>query len=501
MKVNLIGIACSSHDVLLAPYLLKAAAGDLADVRVDHHAHILPSEIDARCAAIIREIDNFKPDIVGFSVYCWNKEAVKRISELVSPAIRIVWGGPEIAADDVRHGVYDNAPVDILVVGEGEIPFRHILGGYLDAPRIARKYRNEFTWTRLDDPMIDTLPELYGYPSPYISGGVPAELLGQYGMEAVIETQRGCNFKCAYCQYHQNFPSIRYRSVQDVLDEVEAIYHGGCWRLRFADGNFLSDRKRAAEILHGMAERRMQFDLMFEAIPNFIDDDVAQAIVEYRESPSQCMEPNWVTVGIGLQTMNRNSGKAIKRRIPIAKFDEAYRLLNFAGVTIKTDVILGLPYETKESYLAMIEYVVEKMRTGSNYLTPSVLRILPGSEMGRIAEKCGMTIENGPEHFVYETPTMPRKDMIDCLRITAVANRLFNDATCRNAYYTARNELRTNNVEMLSRIVEYLLYYWRGPTVESWFQPDFPNAEHWWTFDMPKVVTHSVLFEAMGWKK
>jgi radical SAM superfamily enzyme YgiQ (UPF0313 family) len=505
-KVHLIGIACSSHDVLLAPYCLKAAVmGDAAlaqatDVRVDHHFHILPDEMEERCKYIASEIAQYGADVVGFSVYCWNRRAVECISQLAretNPTAVIVWGGPEISADDIRNGTYAHAPVDVLIVGEGEIPFKRLLSHFcLDTdmmiPRLAyRKFTAFFVAHNLDDPMADTLPQLYGFPSPYIC--VPPALLLQPGIEAVVETQRGCNFRCVYCQYSKNFPKIRYRNVADVLDEIGAIYHAGCKRLRFADGNFLSDKKHAIDILQGMVQRGTKTELLFEAIPSFIDDDVAEAIANYRESSRVAHN---VTVGIGLQTINADSARAIKRHIPIAKFDMAYQLLNFAGVTIKTDVILGLPNETMASYLDMLEYVAEKMRHGSNFLIVSVLMVLPGTEMERLSEKYGLVVENGPEHFVYETPTMPRADMVECLRISAVAYRLFSTMTTRKQYYKAHDRSGKSHVEFMLGIAKWLEFYWQGTEVD-FIKPDFPNAEHWWCFEMPKVITDDVMLEAI----
>lgn len=497
-QVCLVGIACSSHDVLLAPYCLQAAImssdalAKMADVQVDHYSHVLAQEFDGRCADIAASVIKAAPDLVGFSVYCWNRAAVERVSQLVRstlPDVPIVWGGPEISAGDILSGKYADAPVDVLVVGEGEIPFKRLVEHFcfdssMTIARLAYRQGAAFIGHNLGDPMADTLPELYGYPSPYLR--VPPALLQSPDVWAIVESQRGCNFKCSYCQYHQNFPVIRWRDVGDVLDEIDYIWQGGCRRLRFADGNFISAKRRAIVILYDMADRGIKMELLFEAIPSFIDDDVAYAIERYREFSGLP-----VTVGIGLQTMRPDTGRAIKRKIPIAKFDNAFRLLNLAGATIKTDIILGLPLETLESYYQMLEYVAEKLRDGKNCLTISVLRVLPGSEMERIAEQYGLVIEDVPERFVYETPTMPRADMIECLRMSSVAHRLFSSMTMRDEYYRRRDELGLSHVEMLRRIALR--------TASSFPSGDFPNAEHWWTFSASEIITDDSMAKVIKW--
>ena len=58
-KVFLLGITCSSHDIMLSVFLLKSAiiASELdADVKIGHYIHVLPEEFEERCQQIAEEI-------------------------------------------------------------------------------------------------------------------------------------------------------------------------------------------------------------------------------------------------------------------------------------------------------------------------------------------------------------------------------------------------------------------------------------------------------------
>jgi radical SAM superfamily enzyme YgiQ (UPF0313 family) len=264
--------------------------------------------------------------------------------------------------------------------------------------------------------------------------------------KAVIETQRGCNFRCAYCRYHSNFPTIRYKNIGTVIAEARYAQAHGASSLRFADGNFLSDKERATDILYRLTKAGVYIPLFFEVIPSYVYPDFVDAIRAYQGT---------VTVGIGLQTLNEASLKIIRRHQSVDIIKRAYKLLERAGATIITDVILGLPLETKETFTEVIAFMVEVMQHPGHVLAVSNLLILPDTDMEQIAEEYGLTI--GADHFVYDTPTMPRADFIDCARLVAAA-------------YLTLNKSMVVNMEQLQALADQM-------TVTD-------NLEHYWLFDV-----------------
>ena len=94
-----------------------------------------------------------------------------------------------------------------------------------------------------------------------------------------------------------------------------------------------------------------------------------------------------------------------------------------------------------------------------------------------------------------ESPDLPRKDMLKCLRRTAVVFRLTNhrgwsrrefisenksnDVNIREAFFATREKLNLTNIELVDFLIEGLLDHLKERN--SWFvQPDFPFAETWW---------------------
>lgn len=66
-------------------------------------------------------------------------------------------------------------------------------------------------------------------------------------------------------------------------------------------------------------------------------------------------KPVWVE--LGLQTIHEDTAKLIRRGYELPVFEDAYRRLKAAGLTVIVHVILGLPGESKEQMLKIVRYL------------------------------------------------------------------------------------------------------------------------------------------------
>ena len=60
---------------------------------------------------------------------------------------------------------------------------------------------------------------------------------------------------------------------------------------------------------------------------------------------------------LGLQTIHEQIARRIHRGYPLQVFEDTYRRLKEAGLTVVVHIILGLPGETKEQMLETVRYV------------------------------------------------------------------------------------------------------------------------------------------------
>ncbi len=81
-----------------------------------------------------------------------------------------------------------------------------------------------------------------------------------------------------------------------------------------------------------------------------IDEDIARLLGEYNEKIP-------VTVELGLQTANEETGKKINRCMTNQEFEQAITLLRKYNIEIVVHIINGLPGETIDDMLKTIEYI------------------------------------------------------------------------------------------------------------------------------------------------
>jgi radical SAM superfamily enzyme YgiQ (UPF0313 family) len=505
-KALLVGIAGSNNAFSLSLYNLKAYAYADADIRrawelcVIQHPLINVTHQAEKVPRLADQIVAHAPDLLALSCYMWNVNVLKELAAMVRqrlPRTEIVWGGPEIATDYLREGKYTDLPADFCVAGEGELTFRELLRNRtagtpelsaIDGLAFRAEEGAAFTVNAKRTPFKSLLE----IPSPFLSGVVDDEVLLRRRVQANIETQRGCNLRCSYCIYHKDMDRISYSEVERVIDEVAYVVNKGVKDVRFVDANFSSSLDHAKAVMRGLIERRFETKLMFELIPGFIDEELAALFAEF----NALYDWNEVTLGVGVQTINLEVLRKIRRAIKLDKFERTFDLLQKYGIYAKIDLIVGMPGEDIASIERTLEYMLGKLRTSqAHLLCCHVMRGLPGTELLEIAKEYGMVFSSEHEpHELMESPALPRTDMLKCLRRTAVVFRLINhrgwasrefisgkesrDTTIRDAFFAARDRLGVSHVALVDVIVDGLLQHLKA---DSWFvDPRFPYAETWW---------------------
>ena len=157
-------------------------------------------------------------------------------------------------------------------------------------------------------------------PSPFLGGIVDEDVLARSGVEANLETQRGCNLRCSYCIYHKDMDSVAYSEVERIIKEVRYVTKRGVKKIRFVDANFSSDKNHAKLVMKGLIRERFKTSLFFELIPGFIDEELAALFGEYTKLHPQ----NQITIGVGVQTINLKVLKLMRRSIRKEKFEKTF---------------------------------------------------------------------------------------------------------------------------------------------------------------------------------
>ena len=526
-KAVLVGIAGSHNAFSLSLYNLKAYAYQNLKIRKHWDINVIQHPLinfgqksnKKILTDLSKKIISKKPNLVGFSCYMWNLDSFLKIIENIRkkmPSTKILLGGPEIATEYVQNSHFDKYAIDYCISGEGELTFLelllHLKNGKPAITDIAglshRPNKNEvFTVNQKRQP-FKSLSEI---PSPFLGGIVDEDVLARNGVEANLETQRGCNLRCSYCIYHKDMDQVSYSEIKRIINEVRYVTERGVKKIRFVDANFSSDKNHAKSVMKGLIRERFNTSLFFELIPGFIDEELASLFGKYTK-----LHPgNEITIGVGVQTINPEVLKLMRRTIRKEKFEMTFKLLQKYNIYTKIDLIIGLPDEDMSSIEKTLEYMVDQLRgSRAHLLCCHVMRGLPGTELMEIAKKKKMLFSSRYEpHELIESPTLPRSDMLKSLRRTGVLFRLINHVgwadrefiygktsektNIRDLFFATKDRLSVSNVQLIDLIIDKLIEHLKP--IKSWFSmSDFPYAETWWWVHSSREISNEWLINCLS---
>ena len=290
-------------------------------------------------------------DVVGFSNYVWNYtyncELAKRVKR-ENPQCTVIFGGHQISPEATPLSRYPY--VDYMVFGEGEASFAALLRALPDGkalceiPGIAcRAPSGEATVTREARCSADL-------PSPYLSGTFDA-LLCEYpdvSFTALFETNRGCPYSCAYCDWGTAKGGVRLFPMERIRAEIEWFASHKIEACFAADANFgLFPRDEEIADLLIEAKRRTGYPQHFDVTYAKSEDPrvlrIACALVREKMSNGPA---------ISFQSLNPDVLKAIGREnMPLERFVETLKAYEANGLRPYSELILGLPEETYGSFV------------------------------------------------------------------------------------------------------------------------------------------------------
>lgn len=321
-----------------------------------------------------------KPFLVGFSTYLWNFEYNKALARKVKekfPDCVTVFGGHHISNGGEMLVEYDF--IDVLCHGEGEEVFSKLLlaldkGESLDTvPNISYRDNGEIK---------ETYKEVYtscDYPSPYLSGCFDKIMEEHPDFEYIFlfESNRGCMFNCAYCDWGHLRSKLRCFPEERVKAEFrwmcdKKIDFCGC-----ADANF------------GILERDAGFiDTLIElkketGYPKKFQASYAKNNTDRIFEISRKLSENSMNKGVTLafQTLSDDALEYVGRKnISVDSYRELLCRYNAEKIPTYTELILGLPGETYDSFASGIDSLMSAGQHHAIYIHDC--EWLPGSAMG-----------------------------------------------------------------------------------------------------------------------
>ncbi len=207
-----------------------------------------------------------------------------------------------------------------------------------------------------------------------------------------VEASRGCPFKCEFCLSSLDVP-VRNVPLEEFLAAMQALFDRGLQRFKFVDRTFNLNLAISRAILQFFLDRyRPGLFLHFEMIPDRLPEALRELI---RQFP-----PGALQFEVGIQTFNEDVSQRISRRQDNAKLaDNLTFLRQETGVHLHTDLIVGLPGESLDSFAAGFDRLVA---LNPQEIQVGILKRLRGTPIIRHDEAFGMAYSPTPPYEILQ---------------------------------------------------------------------------------------------------
>ena len=385
----------SEQKFVLLPYsagMIQAYAQSIDEINQQYKFHSDIFFIPDDTIKILDQIN--EPYIVGFSVYLWNLD----YSDLIAKEIKkrwknciIVYGGPQ-----ARQRPW----VDKVIYKEGEISFANfLLEKNIDVERIK---------------------DLNSLPSPYLNGVFDHyfKKYDNYVLNAVLETNRGCPYKCTFCDWGGvTYSKIHKFDLQRIFEELEWFSNQKIEHITCTDANFGIFKERDEKIVDKLIQLKHDNEYPYVFSTNWAknsNEDILNIALKLKTA-SMLRK-----LGLSLQSLNFDVLTNVKRKnMELNNLSNILKQAKEKDLEVMVEMILNLPGETKETW---IENYCNLLSNDNIFIDSYPLTVLKNSELGKQEYLQKFNIKTvktetnyggglkAYEDIVVSTKTMTKKD-------------------------------------------------------------------------------------------
>ena len=332
-------------------------------------------------------------DVVGFSMYVWNEqitlESIRRIKK-INNKILIIVGGPQIPS--LPNEFFNkNKDIDIVVHNEGEATFLDILENYenLNLHEI-----NGISFIKngkvITNKPRERIKDLSYIPSPFLNG-IFDKVISNNPSENWIslwETNRGCPFKCTFCDWGSATASkVTKFNIDRLKQELDWMINKKINYIFVCVANF-GMQQQDIEIAKYVAELKIK-----TGYPQGFSVQNTKNATERAYQTQKIISDSGLNKGVALsmQSLDKATLQNIKRdNISLETYFELSKRFAAEKVDTYSDLIIGLPGETYSTFKSGVQKLLDMGQ--HSRIQFNNLSILPNAEMGQISylQKYGM---------------------------------------------------------------------------------------------------------------
>lgn len=356
-------------------------------LRAGHRVELCDVDVEGlNIEELIEKVKDFGPDVVALTAttptYVGARDIIKEIKRRLNIITALGGYHLTILLDEILKELPE---LDFGIYGEGETTLVKLLnclenkGNPADVKGVIWRDRQgsiKINPRRPLIPNLDTLP----FPARHLlKKGCYLWSVPKRGVQeiALLVTKRGCPFRCKFCSAHSMFlRQIRYRSVKNVVDEIEHIIKDrGISHILFEDDTLILKRERMKAICQEIKKRNLVFTWEGMARANLIDFEILKMMHDV----------GLRRVSFGIESGDQNILNLEQKGITLEQIRQAYKWAKQAGIETRGSAIIGHPGETITTALRTIRFLRSLKHLDQVYI--NIMVPYPGTEIYDIAKE------------------------------------------------------------------------------------------------------------------
>lgn len=210
-----------------------------------------------------------------------------------------------------------------------------------------------------------------------------------------VVTSRNCPHQCIYCvpssltfareiehkRYRNRKPPVRFRSAENVIEELRILKKQGYKSISFQDDLFIQSKERIKKICSALEELGFLWGCQSRA--DRLDEEIVKIMAK-----SGCK-----FVDIGVESFDQKILDYVKKGTTVETNIKAVKLLKKHGITAKINVLFGTsPLETKETIDRTFKMIRE---LDVDQVMFNIVSPFPGTEFYNITKENGWFVDGG----------------------------------------------------------------------------------------------------------
>ena len=271
-----------------------------------------------------------------------------------------------------------------VLIGESEGIIHDLLNDFETTGRLKPSYqRNE----------ILDLEELKPFPTTLID-------IKEYNYCWTVVASRGCPYKCHFCVVNPFFGKIRYRPIENIVDE---IIQSGAEYFELHSDNLMVDKEWSKELFKAIIPLNINWsvatDISISEDDEFLDLAAKSGL-------------NYVLIGLETPSQEALSGNG-KGFVKVDEIKSRIKKLHDHGIIVDSAMIFGFDEHDNTIFKRSLNFAID---VGIDVCEPVIQIPFPGTKLYNNLEKEGRILTKNwslydGTHAVYELKNMTEEEL------------------------------------------------------------------------------------------